>query len=335
LAKIAFFEVEDWEKDYLCEHQLCDEHDVHFFEERLHEKHLPDLGEVDVLSPFIYSQVNAEIIGHMPNLRLIATRSTGFDHIDLEAAKAAEVAVVNVPAYGDNTVAEHTFALILSLSRNVHRAYVRTLRSDFNLEGLKGIDIRGKTLGVVGTGRIGLHVIKIGRGFGMRVLAYDLRHNDLMAEILGFTYVPLEQLLAESDVVSLHLPYMPATHHLINAERLAMMKRGAILINTSRGGLVDTSALLDALESGHLRGAGLDVLEGETALLEERQLLASDAPQDALRDLLRSHLLLRREDVVFTPHIAFFSEEALRRILDTTVENIVRFLAGKPQNLVG
>ena len=171
-------------------------------------------------------------------MKLIATRSTGFDHIDLAECRQRNISVCNVPSYGENTVAEHAFALILSLSRHLYQAFVKRLTNDFSLEGLRGFDLKEKTLGVVGTGRIGLHVIRIGKGFGMNVMAFDVNRNQLLAEVLGFTYVPLEQLLKESQIVTLHVLYNEHTHHLINSDKFRLMRKGSILINTARGAVV-------------------------------------------------------------------------------------------------
>jgi len=331
-SKIAFFEVEDWERNVFAE-RLAD-HQLFFSHSVLDESNVGQVSEADVLSVFIHSMVSRRLIERMPNLRFIATRSTGFDHIDLLACQERGIVVSNVPYYGENTVAEHTFGLILSLSRNIHRAYMRTVRGDFTLQGLLGFDLKGKTLGVIGAGSIGLHVIRIAKGFGMNVLAYDVRQNRLLAEVLGFEYVPFEELLRRSDIISLHAPHTPETHHMINRETIRLIKRGALLINTARGALVDTDALLEALDEGILAGAGLDVLEGEELIKEERQLLAAVAVEDKLKALVRSHVLLRREDVVITPHIGFYSREALQRIVETTVANITGFLEGGPQNVV-
>lgn len=328
----VFFEVEPWEESYLAG-RLRDI-DLRFFRTPLHPSQLAAVAEAEILSIFIRSPITSEVLERMPRLRLIATRSTGYDHIDLETCRKKGVVVTNVPRYGENTVAEHTFGLILALSRNIHKAYVRTTRGNFSLEGLRGFDLKGKTLGVIGTGSIGLHVIRIARGFGMEVLAYDIRPQPLLAEVLGFRYVSLQELLSESDIVTLHVPLTPATYHLIDWSRLQQMKRGAILINTSRGGVVDTDALLRALDEGILSGAGLDVLEGEELIEEERALLHMPEAEEKLKAVVRAHLLLRRENVVITPHIAFNSQEALQRILDTTVENIQAFLAGTPRNVV-
>jgi D-lactate dehydrogenase len=199
---------------------------------------------------------------------------------------------------------------------------------------LRGFDLKGRTLGVVGSGNIGLHVIRIARGFGMEVVAHDVREQHLLAEVLGFRYVPLDEVFRQADIVSLHVPYFPATHHLVNRQRLGQMKRGSLLVNTARGGLVDTDALLWALDEGILAGAGLDVVEGEELMAEEQQLLRRDVAPEQLQAAIRGHLLLRRDNVVVTPHNAFNSEEALQRILATTVENVRAFLAGQPINVV-
>jgi D-lactate dehydrogenase len=296
---------------------------------------VPGLGPgVAVLSVFVGSRVDRPLLDACPDLRLVATRSTGYDHVDLAACTARGVAVANVPTYGENTVAEHTFALILALSRNVHKAWVRTQRGDFSIQGLQGFDLRGRTIGLIGVGHIGLHTAKIARGFGMCVLATDPRPQPLLAELVGFAYVELEELVASADIVSLHAPLLPATRHLVDRELLKRFKRGALLINTARGGLVDTEALLWALDEGILAGAGLDVLEGEELLTEDRRRLALERDEAALRVLVENQLLAGREDVVVTPHVGFDSVEAVQRIAEVTAANVAAFLAGHPQNLV-
>jgi D-lactate dehydrogenase len=296
---------------------------------------LPGLGPgVAVLSVFVGSRVDRPLLDACPDLRLVATRSTGLDHVDLAACADRGVAVANVPTYGENTVAEHTFALILALSRNVHKAWVRTQRGDFSIEGLRGLDLRGRTIGLIGVGHIGLHTAKIARGFGMHVLAADPRPQPLLAELVGFRYVGLEELVASADIVSLHAPLVPATRHVVDRELLKRFKRGALLVNTARGGLVDTEALLWALDEGILAGAGLDVLEGEELLTEDRRRLALERDEASLRVLVENQLLAGREDVVVTPHIGFDSIEAVQRIAEVTATNIAAFLAGHPENLV-
>jgi len=330
--KIAFFEVKDWERAYLAPH--FPDCQLQFSADRMGEADLSRLGDLDCLSVFIYSSVKHDVLAALPNLKLVATRSTGVDHVDTAACRERGVAVANVPSYGEYTVAEHTFALILSLSRNVHKSWRHVVEGRVELASLTGFDLKDKTLGVIGAGKIGLHVIKIARGFGMRVLTWDVRQDNFLAELLGFTYVSLEQLLAESDIITLHVPYVPQTHHLINRARLAQLKHGALLINTARGQLVDTDALLEALDNGILGGAGLDVLEGEELIQEEHALLHQQQSAETLRTLVRTHLLFKRDNVVFTPHNAFNSREALQRILDTTIANIQAWRHGKPLNRV-
>ena len=210
----------------------------------------------------------------------------------------------------------------------------RISHGDFSLRDLMGSDLRSKTLGVVGAGNIGLHVIRIGRAFGMEVLAYDAHPHPLLAEVLGFRYVSLDELLTGSDVITLHVPYRPETHHLIDRHRLTMMKPGALLINTARGALVDTAALLEALESGRLGGAGLDVIEGEELLMEERQMFHIPETEQRMRQLLTGHALARHENVILTPHMAWYSREAIDRILEVTTLNIRSFLSGTPLNVI-
>ena len=329
----VFFDLEGWEEPYLRE-QLP-EIEVRGTSELLLPGQIGPAADADIVSVFIMSRVTADVLASLPKLRLVATRSTGFDHVDLAACKPREITVSNVPYYGENTVAEHTMALILALSRNVHRAYVRTIAGNYSLDGLRGFDLQGKRLGVIGAGSIGLHVVRMAKGFGMEVVASDLRQNRLIADVLGFQYVSLDELLATSDVISLHLPYSAGAHHLLNRERLATVKRGALLINTARGPLVDTDALLWALDAGILGGAGLDVFEGEDMVNREEQLLATPEGAEAqLRAAMRLHLLQRRENVVLTPHIAFNSHEAVRRIIDTTIANIRAFVDGQPSNVV-
>lgn len=330
--KIAFFETSEADKEYLSAAVIG--HAVSFFEEPLTEKNASQAAAYEVVSVFIYSTLNAAVIGQLKGARCIATRSTGFDHIDTAACRARGIAVLNVPYYGENTVAEHTFALILALSRNVHKSYARGLKEDFSIEGLIGFDLKDKTLGVIGTGHIGLHVIRIAKGFGMHVLACDTHHDVFLSEILHFRYAPLETVLAQSDIVTVHVPYNEQTHHLINRENIRGMKRGSLLINTARGGIIENEALTWALDEHILSGAGLDVLEGEEHVKEEKQCLHENCGGDQARQIRENRDLLSRDNVVFTPHIGFYSGEALRRILDTTLENIAHFALGEVRNPV-
>ena len=331
--KLAFLELHDWEEKFVRE-RLDGVHEVVAIREVLEDEDLVQIADAEVVSPFIYSRLDAARLAKLPKLKLVATRSTGFDHIDLTECKRRGIMVCNVPFYGENTVAEHTFALILALSRKVHEAFVRVRAGNFSLDGLRGFDLKDKTVGVVGAGHIGLHVIRIARGFGMNVLAFDVRRDNFLAEVLGFTYADLDTLLGRSDIITLHAPYNKHTHHLINRDNVGKIKRGAILINTARGALVDTEALLSALDKGILSGAGLDVLEGEEAIYEESALLGDAVNPERLRQALQNHVILKHPNVVFTPHNAFNSQEALERILETTAENIAAFAAGTPKNVV-
>jgi len=331
---VAVFEAAEWE------HQAClrlePGHRVRCTAGRLTPQTAPDYVEAEVVSPFVGSEVSAAVIAALPRLRLVATRSTGFDHIDLEACRARGVAVCNVPDYGDPTVAEHAFALLLAVSRHVVEAADRTRRGDFHVEGLRGFDLEGRTLGVVGAGRIGRRVIRIARGFGMTALAADPHPDPAAAAELGFDYVTLDDLLRLADVVSLHAPGGPQTRDLISDAQFAVIKPGCVLINTARGGVVNAAALVRALSSGRLAGAGLDVLSEEPLLREEAEIFRMDTPLPAerLRALVAANTLLRLPNVVVTPHIAYDTAEALGRIVGTTLDNIEAFARGEPQNLV-
>ncbi|TSC72696.1 MAG: D-lactate dehydrogenase [Parcubacteria group bacterium Gr01-1014_38] len=332
---LAFFEEEAVDREKL--RTLFPREELLFIPELLGVETAPAAQSAEVVSTFVRSAVNTEVLRELPKLKFLTSRSMGTDHIDLKTCAERGIIVSRVPAYGENTVAEHTFALILALSRKIFQSYERTERMKFNREGLRGFDLAGKTLGVIGVGKIGRNVCRIARqGFQMQILAYDVQQDPALAAELGFTYVAnLDELLSQSDVITLHAPYLPSTHHLISLENIAKVKKGAVLVNTARGALVDTQALLWALNEGILQGAGLDVLEEENFVYEEAELLINDVPAgEDLATVLRNHILVERDDVIVTPHNAFNSHEAVARIFDTTVENIQAFLAGKPVNVV-
>lgn len=332
--KISFFGIkrsESFEKRYI--QNRLKKHKLLFFKDHITEENIKKAKNSDIISVFINSKVTKEVLKQFPKLRMIAIRSTGFDHIDIKTCRRRKIVVANVPFYGENTVAEHTFGLILSLSRHIHKSYVRTMRDDFSIEGLTGFDLKGKTLGVIGAGHIGLHVIKIAKGFGMNVLAFDMHKNKFVAEVLGFEYDDFDTLLNKSDIITLHTPLNKYTRHIINKKNIQKIKKGAILINTARGELVDTNALYDALKSKKLAGAGLDVIEGEQFVKEERQRLHKEK-HIKWKQLLRDYEIFKMDNVVFTPHNAFNSKEAIRRIVDTTLDNIVSFTKKKPKNVV-
>lgn len=329
--KIAFFETEEWEEKYIRDN--LPGHEMVFYPEALDAENADKVRDFESVSVFVFSKLDEATLSKLPNLKFITTRSTGFDHIDLSECEKRNIPISNVPFYGDNTVAEHAFALLLTLVRKMHRVRM-TEHKTFAMEGLKGMDLNGKTFGVVGAGRIGLYAAKFARGFGMDVLAYDIIFNDFAREVLGYKYVSLEELLKNSDVISIHAPYNKYTHHMINKDNIRLIKRGAILINTSRGGLIDTDALKMALDEGIISAAGLDVLEGEDLIIEEQRPAPETMSDEQKRIVERNLSIVERENVVFTPHVAFNTQEAAQRILDTTLSNIKAYLKGRPENVV-
>ena len=333
-----------------------------FFEEQLADhaiafcddlSHVP--ADAECLSIFLGSPVTPEVLQSHPAIKFIATRSTGVDHIDLDGCRERDITVSYVPSYGENTVAEHTFALLLAISRKIRQALtMRRGGGGFSFESFRGFDLKDKTIGVVGAGRIGLRVIRIAKAFGMKVIACDINRPNILAEVLGFEYVSFDDLLGQSDIISLHVPLTKSTVHMLNRETLARCRPGVVIINTGRGALIDTDALAAALDSGHVGGAGLDVLEDERLFRSDASKLVAEqivadlqrvsSPEEMhmrnperlaeIQRLKANEALLSRSNVVFTPHIAFNSAEAVRRIDQVTVENILAFAAGKPINVV-
>lgn len=327
MARIVFVELDEFEKKFL----QNDLQDTAFTEEKLTEENVEKFTDAEILSTFIYSTLTKEVLEKMPKLKLIATRSTGFDHIDIEYCKSKNIIVSNVPSYGASTVAEHTFALILALSRKLIPSIERTRKGDFSLEGLTGFELSGKTIGVVGEGNIGSHVVRIAQAFGMKVIVFT--HDPQNTP--GVDYVTFEELLVQADVLTFHIPLTSQTRHTINKGNINSIKKGSLIINTARGGLIETEALLEGLEKGIFAGAGIDVLEEECAIREERELLTSDFLKTCdLKTQLLNHVLLDREDVLITPHNAFNSKESLKEIMQTTLENIQSFLTGKALHVV-
>jgi D-lactate dehydrogenase len=331
--KIVAFEVESWEADAF--EALGDRFDCVTTHQPMRAENVGEYADAEVVSTFINSKLDSDVLERFDGLKMIATRSTGFDHIHLDYCHEHGITVCNVPTYGTNTVAEHVFALLLMLSHNLEQAVNRTRKGDFSSRGLQGFELYGKTLGVIGTGDIGHAAIRIARGFEMNVLAYDIKPDESAAEELGFEYVPLDRLLERSDVITIHVPGSAKTRHLIGPEQFGRMKQGAVLINTSRGGVVDIQALVRAIAERRVAGAGLDVLPEEPVIREEAELLRSVYEREHdLDTLLADHVLLHLMNVIVTPHSAFNTREAVQRILDTTVENIERFVKGDPQNVV-
>lgn len=333
--RVVLFEAEDWEEKACA--KLMRRHDVRCTTAPLNITTVGEFEDAEVISPFVASRLDSGIIDRLPDLKLIATRSAGYDHIDLAACRERSIAVANVPDYGDATVAEHAFALLLALARNIVESVALTRRGGFSMAGMRGLELRDKVIAVVGTGRIGRRTIEIAHGFGMKVLAFDQVEDAAAATRLGFTYGALDQVLAQADVVTLHVPSSPDTVGMIGERQFDVMKDGAILINTARGNVVDTEALVRALASGKLRAAGLDVLPQEPLIREEAEIFRQNMAVDTvdLKALVANHVLLRFPNVLVTPHNAYNTDAALRRIIDTTLANIAGFAAGRPVNLVG
>ena len=335
MVKLVFFDVDEQEQTVL-RNAFAQEsgYDVAVHSEPLTARNASRARDADGIGVFIRSHLTPDILNQLPNIRMIAAMSTGFDHIDVDACRKRNIAVCNVPSYGDNTVAEYAFGLMLALTRKFRSTFRRVEQGEFGREGLQGTDLKGKTLGLIGTGRIGSHLARLAWAAGMKVAAYDLHPNPDLAEQYGVRYLSLDEVLDQSDVISLHVPYTKSTHHLINAERLRQLKHTALLINTSRGKVVDTRAVADALREGRLGGVALDTFEGEQVWIEEEFLKRDDIAAIVLREAMESFSILHSDRAILTPHNAYNTAEALERILTTSSENIKAFFAGNPQNVV-
>ena len=299
-------------------------HKLRFFEPHLNEETASLAAGFEAVCVFVNDQVNAAVIATLESLgvRLIALRCAGYNNVDLSAAKKYGITVVRVPAYSPYAVAEHTIALMLALNRKLHRAYDRVREGNFALDGLVGFDMHGKTVGVIGTGQIGTVVARILTGFGCPVLAFDPFPN-ATCRSLGVRYVELNQLFAESDIITVHCPLTPENKHLINGQTLEKMRKGVMLINTSRGALLDTVAIVEGLKSGKIGYLGLDVYE------EEEEIFFEDRSGLILSDDVFARLLTF-PNVIITGHQAFFTREALLNIATTTIDNITKFENNQP-----
>ncbi|MEQ8995176.1 MAG: 2-hydroxyacid dehydrogenase [Coleofasciculus sp. B1-GNL1-01] len=322
--KVAVFNTKSYDRNFLETANANYNHDLVFFEPRLTQETTALAVGFPAVCVFINDQLDKTTLRVLAaqGTKLIATRSAGFNHIDLNAAAEFGITVVRVPAYSPYAVAEHTVGLILTLNRKIHRAYNRVREGNFSLDGFMGFDLHGRTVGIVGTGKIGFLVAQILHGFGCQLLAYDLYPNP-DCEALGVKYVDLQELFATSDIISLHCPLTPQTRHLINAQSLAQMKSGVMLINTSRGALIDTRAVIDALKSRKIGYLGLDVYEQESNLFFE------DLSTEVIEDDVFQRLLTF-PNVLITGHQAFFTEDALQNIAQTTLSNISDVESGRP-----
>ncbi|MBZ0300876.1 MAG: 2-hydroxyacid dehydrogenase [Anaerolineae bacterium] len=317
--KVALFSAKSYERSFFSAANAPFGHEITYLEPRLTPETAPLAEHFPAVCIFVNDQVDADLMAQLAQggTQLLALRSAGFNHVDLNAAEDLGLTVVRVPAYSPFAVAEHAVALILTLNRKTHRAYARVREGNFDLEGLLGFDIHGLTMGVVGTGKIGIEVARIMHGFGCQLLGYDPYPNP-EAEKLGLHYVELDTLLAQSDIISLHSPLTPETYHLINADAINRLKPGAMLINTSRGALVDAAAAIEGLKSGQIGYLGLDVYE------EEADLFFEDLSDRIIQDDIFARLLTF-PNVVITGHQAFFTRNALRAIAETTLANIRDF----------
>lgn len=316
--KIVFFETTADEEVYF--RKKLTGHDVSFFPHRLTHEVIQEAIDADVISIFVFSPLNEELLSHLTHLKAIATRSTGIDHVDKAYCADHHIALLNVPHYGVNSVAEQTFALMLALSRKIIPSVDQTRQGNFTNQGLTGFDLCGKTLGIIGLGSIGQRVAEIACAFDMKVLVYTRTAKPLP----NVTFVPLYELLAQSDILTIHTPLTPETTHLLHQDNMSKIKKGALLINTARGAIIQTEALVQALQNHTLAGAALDVLEEEQVVKEEREVLTAEyIDLSSAKTLLLDHVLRDMPNVIITPHNAFNTQEALVEINEITANNIL------------
>lgn len=320
--KILFFSAKPYDRIFFTGQNENYNFQLEFVDEPLNRYTAVLAKNYDAICIFVNDSANAEVLEILAEqgVKLIALRSAGYNHVDLPKAKKSGIKVVRVPAYSPYSVAEHTVALILTINRKTHRAYNRVREGNFSLNGLMGFDLKGKTVGLIGLGKIGICTAKILLGFGCRVLGYDVERSKEV-EKLGVEYSNLDELYAQADIVSLHCPLTPETHHIINKESIGKMKKGVMLINTSRGALVDTQAVIDSLKSEHIKYLGIDVYE------EEADLFFEDLSDKVIQDDVFMRLL-SFNNVLITGHQAFFTEEAMREISRVTLSNIASFNEG-------
>jgi len=321
---LGVFDTKPYDREYLTAAATGTGWAVKFHDFRLEEDTVLSATGCSAVCVFVNDVADRKVLEKLAALGVghLALRCAGFNNVDLAAARDAGIVVTRVPGYSPHAVAEHTAALLLALNRKIHRAFNRVRELNFSLHGLVGFDLHGKTAGLIGTGRTGRLFAEILRGFKMRVLLYDIHPDEAWARANGMDYVPLEELLAQSDVVSLHAPLTPQTRHLINARSLAAMKQGVVILNVSRGALIDTVALIAALKTGHVAGVALDVYE------EEEGVFFEDLSGEVLMDDVLARLLTF-PNVLITAHQAFLTREALLEISRVTIENVLRVAAGR------
>lgn len=336
MNKIIFFDVRDNEIESIT--KFCGgDFDCKLLSNPLDDKTeiTEEIAQADVISCFTFSRVDKEVLEKFPNLKLIALRSVGFNHIDVEYCKEHNIQIVNSLGYGNLTVAEFAFGLILDVTRKISRSYMNLKNEHLDSDVYTGFELNGKNIGIIGTGAIGAEVVRIAKGFGMNVLAYDIYPKNELVEKYGVKYLELDELLKESDIISLHAPLTDSNFHLINEEKFNLMKPHAVIVNTARGELIDSKALYEALLKNRIFGAGLDVLEAENMLtIPENKWDFDYLTNDYIKQTLINERLLRLHNVVITPHIAYNSKEANNRILSITANNIKSFFEGNLINSV-
>jgi D-lactate dehydrogenase len=320
--KVAVFSTKTYDKEYLDQANINNSHELVYFESSLSQKAVRLAEGFDAVCVFVNDQLTNEVINSLAalNIQLIVLRCAGFNNVDIESAHNHHITVLRVPAYSPNAVAEHAVALMLTLNRKTHKAYNRVREGNFSIERLVGFDIAGKTVGVIGTGKIGATFATIMKGFGCNIIAYDLYPSKSLVAA-GIVYHTLEEVFKQSDIVSLHCPLTPETYQLINKKNLGLMKMGAMLINTSRGKLVDTDAAIDALKEGRLGYLGIDVYE------QEEKLFFKDLSEMVILDDKIARLM-SFPNVLVTAHQAYFTDNALVQIAQTTLKNINDFEMG-------
>ena len=317
--KVTFCSTKPYDKEFFDKVNQDFNFELDYFETHLGPHILNVIDHSDAVCAFVNDTLNAEVLESLSKkgVKYIALRCAGFNNVDLEAAKRLGMRVCRVPAYSPEAVAEHAMAMILTLNRKTHKAYNRVREQNFSLNGLMGFNLYQKTIGVIGTGNIGTAFAKIAKGFGAQVLAYDITENQELTD-LGIDYVSLDTLLSESDIISLHCPLMDSTHHLINKESITKMKENVMIINTSRGGLIDTKAVVDGLKSKHIAYLGIDVYE------QEEKLFFRDLSQTIIEDDTIQRLM-SFPNVLVTAHQAFFTEEALHQMATSTRSSLSHF----------
>lgn len=322
MIKIAFFDTKDYDKELFDEYNRNYGYEITYFDSKLNKETANLTKGFDAVCIFVNDKADEETLKILETngVKVVALRCAGFNNVDVD--HKGNLRVVRVPGYSPYAVAEHTVALLLNINRKIYKSYQRVKKYNFSLDGLLGFDVHGKTIGVIGTGRIGKTFIQIMKGFGTNIIAYDLFKDEKAAEELGFKYVELDELLANSDIISLHCPLTKETENIINKENIEKMKKGVIILNSSRGKLVDTDSLIDELTTGKIGGVGLDVYE------DEEEFFFRDMSNSYKRDKNLS-ILISMPNVIITAHQSFFTKEALNNIASDTCENIKQVMNGE------